>query len=189
MCKITGSDTYDACHIVPYDFYSKYAAAWDNLFENSCLIAAHKVDDIRNGLLLTKKWHTHFDAFRITIILSNGEYKVKACTWFQFANEDEKYLEKKLVFGSRKGHRPGKDFLDFHNKQFDKKERIQAETKMKAKAEDVNLPSHDSNDTIALKFGPEDHHILDWADKVDRTGFSTYLDVQASHLTSKNHRI
>ena len=131
MCKITGSDTYDACHIVPYDFYSKYAAAWDNLFENSCLIAAHKVDDIRNGLLLTKKWHTHFD----------------------------------------------------------EKERIQAETKMKAKAEDVNLPSHDSNDTIALKFGPEDHHILDWADKVDRTGFSTYLDVQASHLTSKNHRI
>ena len=173
-CKITGSATYEACHIVPYIFYSKYPALFNDLFQKSCLVAAHKVDDIRNGLLLNKKWHTHFDAFRITIILSHGKYKVKACTWFQFPNEDEEYLEKKLVFGSKKEHGPGKVFLDFHNKHFDERELMQA---MKAKAEDVNLPSHDSNDTINLKLSSDDYHILDWADKVDRTGFSTNLDI------------
>jgi hypothetical protein len=178
-CKISGSATYEACHIVPYIFYSKYPAIWNDLFKKSCLVAAHKVDDIRNGLLLNKKWHTHFDAFRITITFSNGKYKVKSCTWFQFADEDEALLEKELVFGSKKGRWPGKDFLDFHNKQFDERELMEA---MKAKAEDVNLPSHDSNDTIALKLGSDDYHILDWADKVDHTGFSSYLDIMTPDM-------
>jgi len=176
-CKITGSDSYEACHFVPYALYSTYPAAWNDLFQKSCLVAAHHVDDIRNGLLLNKKWHTHFDAFRITITFSKGKYKVKPCTWFKFADEDEALLEKELVFGSTKKRWPGKDFLDFHNKQFDERELM-----MKAKAEDVNLPSHDSNETITLKLGSDDYHILDWADKVDRTGFSTNLDIMTPDM-------
>ena len=177
-CKITGSDTYEACHIVPYIYFSYYPASWCTLFQKSCLVAADKIDDVRNGLLLNKKWHTHFDAFRITIILSKERYHVKACTWFPFPKEDEAHLEKQLVFGGPKTRRPGKVFLNFHNKEFDERERIQAEKLMKAKAEDCTLPSQDSNDTIALKFGSDDYRIIDWADKVDRTGASTYLDVK-----------
>ena len=121
-CVISGSEEYEACHIVPYKFWRDNKGLWDELFRSACLKAGDGVDDIRNGVFLSKKWHTHFDSLRITITLIKEKFKVKSCSWYTFSAEEESFLAKTLSFGKPKNRWPGRTFLQYHNREFKKRE-------------------------------------------------------------------
>lgn len=164
-CVISGSTDYQACHIVPFNFWYRNPGLWDNMFGPKCLDPNHGIDDIRNGLLLSKKWHTHFDfpAYRITIVFIKGKYKVKPCTWYPFSAEEKPFLEKELVFYGIKDIWPGKKFLKYHNDEFEKKDAAERKKLMKAKGDDPKLEDEEDSDaTIGQRFGSMDYGKQKW---------------------------
>ena len=176
-CVISGSKEYEACHLVPFKFWKDNRGLWDQLFRSECHKADDEVNDVRNGVLLSKKWHTHFDSLRITIVRVKEKFKVKSCSWYTFPAEDMCFLAKTLSFGKPKTRWPGEAFLLYHNREFEKKDAISAllSGKMKAKAES------DTSDRDDADTSQRDQQIMLTDDDFKSEMQQSWLDRQA-HL-------
>ena len=169
-CVISRSNDYEACHIVPYNDWYRSPGQWNYNFQLQCLNPDDGIDDIRNGILLTKKWQTHFyfPAYRITIVFKSGKFKVKPCTWYRFSAEEEPFLEKDLVFNGKKDSWPGIKFLKNHNREFEQKEAAERKKLMKAGGAKPNsMDGEDSDAIIGQRFGSIDYGKQEWVKNQD----------------------
>jgi hypothetical protein len=150
-CVITGSQTFEASHIIPHSFAKNYRPVWMNLYQQFCADPHHEVDDVRNGLLLSPTLHTQFDRYLFTILYENNKYFIKKSPYFPNPDLEEKEIQ----FKGTSSLFPSPEFFAFHNDKFEEKV-------LKARADIESFSSPDSGNTIVHHFETLDEQKKRW---------------------------
>ena len=112
---------------------------WDERFASCCENPAHRVMDIRNGLLLWNPIHTAFDNFDLTIRKNGAVYKVETQTLTGSA-EIHAYNDHTIEFNKELQREwPREEFLKFHNECFEDRK-----VQLTAAAEEYGSDNEDS---------------------------------------------
>ena len=177
-CVLTGTGEHDcdACHIIPQssfkngDFIGQ--EIWKDIFNYRCYNSKHLVMDVRNGILLWRHLHGHFDKLSFTIVKETDRvYQVVALREDEMEpprTEFEKGLQitvaqldgKKIEFEEgKKDLWPGEKFLQLHNRAFHEKREF---NRLKAQAEAQELLEEDSAQTIANEQRESIEKVKNW---------------------------
>ncbi|KAI8895955.1 hypothetical protein BC833DRAFT_630956 [Globomyces pollinis-pini] len=124
VCVISGNETVEACHIIPYRFPSDNSGIWCQKYNRFCFDRDEGISDVRNGILLSKCFHNRFEKYQFTIIFEENLYKIKVGAIPIPHLENGKVLSFPTGEDSNgnewKDQWPAPEFLKWHNDNFDK---------------------------------------------------------------------
>ena len=157
VCVISGDETVEACHIIPYHFTLENSGIWAQKYNQFCFNQDEGTYDVRNGILLSKYFHNRFDKYQFTIIFEENLYKIKVGEIPMPGLENGKVLSfptgKDSNGNEWKDQWPAPEFLKWHNDNFDKN------FKLKAGADPLLFKRQNTDCTMHFDFDENDFRI------------------------------
>ncbi|KAJ2990790.1 hypothetical protein HDV02_004141, partial [Globomyces sp. JEL0801] len=182
VCVISGYETVEACHIIPYRFPSDNSGIWCQKYNRFCFDRDEGISDVRNGILLSKYFHNRFEKYQFTIIFEENQYKIKVGAIPIPHLEDGKVLSfptgKDSNGNEWKDQWPAPEFLKWHNDKFDKKS-----FKLKAGADPLLFKRQNTDGTMHFDFDENDYRIK-WLNEQSST--TDYEDPKLSIRAPKD---